>query len=250
MVGMPFGAIIALTDVSTIFCCLKSWIYTHETLTAGIIASGVALISVWRLNRQIKQAQQFREDDRTRQLAALKILLPTALKELNDYAQTALRTTVDMCLGRENPQQLSQFDEQYFRVFSDVARVSEAPFDARLHEVTILFQVQQARLKGWIDQYKPELGIDHDCADRRASVKHGAMFSVIELLLCIQELWGFARDKDEETPQLGTRVKRASELLRRIHAHPGSTVLASEIPRWPKFLTCFEERLESRGDKR
>ena len=79
LIGMPFGAIIVLTDTNAFFSGVFPLIKDYQTLLAGFLASGVALISIGRLNRQLKQAQQFREDDRARQLAASKLTLPVAL---------------------------------------------------------------------------------------------------------------------------------------------------------------------------
>ena len=103
-----------------------------------------------------------------------------------------------MCEGREfeNSIQMPVLPQSYMTELKECIEFADEDNRKRLVELMQNYQVQNERLRDWVDEYRPEVCHEsqrHEFADERAINKHGAMFSVIELLLSIQELWSFAR---------------------------------------------------------
>lgn len=241
LIGMPFGAIIVLIDTSAFFNDVFPLVKDYQTLLAGFLASGVALISIGRLNRQLKQAQQFRENDRIRQLTASKVMLPVALDNLHNYAEKCLKLTVDICRGLDVDRSLPPLDSNNFRILSACAESADAESSEMIRIIVQSYQIQSARLRTCLQKHQPEKFLDaaiNRRADERAVIRFGEMCSVLELLNYIDELWSFARD-NEDSPSPETRVERARLRLQHIDFIENS-VHWGEMPKWPKFLELFE----------
>lgn len=238
------------------------WVYAHETLTAGFLAVVAAFISVFFLNKQIKQQQTFRETDRKARLYAAKAVLPLFLSQINEYGMNCLQLTKKMCEGREfeNRIQMPVLPHLYMTELKECIEFADEDNRKRLVELMQNYQVQNERLRDWVDEYRPEVCHEsqrHEFADKRAINKHGAMFSVIELLLSIQELWSFARSdtyvelemSERNWPPEGSRIERAKFLL--LHSQRSEyAVWVGEINNWPEFIAHYERSLDIRGDTR
>lgn len=235
------------------FYYVLNWIYDHETLVAGMLGVGAASVSVYMLNKQIKQHQAFRETDRKARLYAAKAVLPLALNHLYDYGQQCLRLAITMCEGREVQTELPILNLQHMDVCKECIEFADDENRKKLEELVQIYQIQNARLKGWFDEYQPEDCPEnrrHKFADKRACFgQEGmSMTSTLDLLLLTDDLWSFARSgiyaEPEASQKVESRLKRAKFYL----LHYSKTFWVADINEWPKFLAVYEKHLNVTGD--
>ncbi len=65
-----------------ILCIIEPW----QTLIAGLLAFVGAIITVWIINKQIRQTYNIEETRRKRNERAARILLPSEFRRINSYA--------------------------------------------------------------------------------------------------------------------------------------------------------------------
>ena len=64
-----------------------TWIYNFQTLIAGALALGGAVVTIWGIRHQVKQSENQENERRRRQNMAARAMMPVALMEIHRYAR-------------------------------------------------------------------------------------------------------------------------------------------------------------------
>tara|TARA_R110000787_G_scaffold16622_25_gene50818 strand:- start:65934 stop:66722 length:789 start_codon:yes stop_codon:yes gene_type:complete len=226
---------------------LLSWIYDHETLTAGFIAILAAGLAYSAAMLQVRSGEKIARDIRVRELRAAKSMMPFALSQMTDYAQESLKLSLDMALGHASKPSMPEMSAEILSVFRDCIEKDDTESYEKIYMLMKEVQIQRARLKDEIRRYNKSDG-DMDIylgmmtPDERMRFSGGHGYSSVMILLIVQELWGFAREnKDHEEERL--RKNRVDSIFMFLNADENTNY---EPENWQGFVDHLKETVDKR----
>ena len=242
------GGVIGFLSTTLLFGVLPDdtnhVIFRYQTLVAGLIALAASLITAVFLYAQIKQNKALADERKNADYIAARVQMPIAVDELTKYARQTLQMTKDMCQGLAIETPLPSLHNEVFHILGEVARAAPEEEADHIQRVTETFQVQNAQLRGWLDEYEPENIPDQameERANNRAIILNGGMFETVNLNLYIDELWNIARTNDSAAPTNESRAERAQLLL--LPQQSGWVTV-----HWNRFFEVFIQRMNRSND--
>ncbi len=131
---------------------LLVWIYGFQTLIAGLSAFLGALLTVWIIRKQIKQAENERLDRLMRKSRAVRSSLPFALTAVRDFAEASAEYARSLPHeGRDRPNtavRLPEFPPEAIVTLKEGVEYAENGWDEPIADLLNDLQVAQSRLRG------------------------------------------------------------------------------------------------------
>jgi hypothetical protein len=126
-----------------------TWIYNFQTLIAGALALGGAVVTICGIWHQVRQSQRQEDERRRRQNLAARAMMPVALMEIHRYARECVSVLVPVL--PDGPEQ---------RIAAQIGEIPPIPADA-------LFTLRQSvefgsnEIAAWLSDLIRSLQIQH-----------------------------------------------------------------------------------------
>lgn len=180
-------------------------LYDWQTLFAGLLALLGALITVYFIQKQIRQTSDLANDVRTHEEFAAKAVLPLALSQLSRYGQDCIELLNPLT---EEPRsvvseaaQTPRLPENVISVLQESARYAEPAVASQIAALLSKIQIQQARLISLLARNSGKQLTEYEGVS--------AMIDAADVYARTAELYDYARDIEN------TRRRAEPEKLRR-----------------------------------
>ncbi len=175
--------------------CAEAWVNRYQTLIAGVFALVGALLTVWIINAQIKQASNALQDQQERKEIAARAKLLMALNILSNYADCCIRELASL----HSTTQIGQVQINVPPSFSFPA----LPLHAigameKCLEFTRRDRISSVRgVLAWLQIQSARISDD---AQVRSSVaaRDSALFDAIQLKVLTDKLYNYARGRADD----------------------------------------------------
>ena len=171
--------------------CVEAWINRYQTLAAGALAFGGALLTVFRISAHIKQVSDLESDRRERKEIAARAKLLMALSILSNYSDSYITQLASFHFEGSVIAVPSTFRLPSLPVHavSTIEKCLEFTRKDRINSVRGVLawlQIQNARIAD-------ESGV-------RASVikRDEALFDAVQLKVLTDKLFNYARTREED----------------------------------------------------
>jgi hypothetical protein len=175
--------------------CMEAWLNRYQTLIAGMFAFAGALLTVAKLNVQIRQTSESAEDRRDRQEIASRAKLLMALNVLSDYSTSCVRMISS----------LHQYDPHFPKIIvPDHFKLPELPMHAVGTMESCLEYTRKDRINAvhgvltWLQIQHSRIGDDTNikCS---ITARDNALFDAVQLKVLIDKLFNYARRRQEDS---------------------------------------------------